>query len=312
MLSHLEWTAFNEQMIPPVQGLWKAALPYSPDPTPRLKSLLASPHFDPEGVTVVLTSNQAVGFVSAIVAKDMPEQPAKQTGYITALAVHPEYESEPLGENLLQRSEQYLYAHDAKQISATSSPGHHFFSGIDVRCTYLTDLFLKVGYEDNGQTTDMAVQWDDYVPPPWLEEAESALSAQGYVVDYARPEHHAAFLDFMQGHFPGRWYARARTHVESGRQLERAILILNASGEVVGFVRFSANGDSGGIDSIGVRSDLRGKTLGSVLLAKALQAIADRGATSAAFYYTRAIRFYESVGAQILRRYQKFRKHLSS
>jgi len=308
----LELTAFNEQTTSSVRELWKVALPYSPDPTPRLESLFACPHFDPEGVSVVLSGQRAVGFASAIVPKDASGQPTRQRGYVTALAVHPEYEGESLGEHLLQRSEQFLLAHGLNQISATAFPEHYFLPGIDVRYTYLTDLFSEAGYRVSSQPVDMEVQWDRYVPPPWLAGAEAALSGQDYTVDYAKPEYQAAFLDFMQAHFSGTWYTRARVHMESGRELERAILVLNRSGDVVGFVRFGTYGDRGSIDSIGVRSDQRGKKLGSVLLARALQGMADRGATRGVFGYTGAIRFYETVGAQIVRRYQQFEKNLPS
>ena len=158
----------------------------------------------------------------------------------------------------------------------------------------------------------MEVTWDRYEPPSWQTEVEAAVAAQGYTVDHARPEHHAAFLNFMQAHFSGTWAARARAHMESGRELERAILILNPAKDVVGFVRFGADGEGGGIDSIGVRPDLRGKKLGSVLLARALQSMADRGATRGYFGYTGAIRFYETVGAQIIRRYQQFQKNIEA
>lgn len=302
--------AFSEAMVPAVLRLWSAALPYSPVSEEKLRGLLHCPYFDSAGVTVATVDRQAVGFVAAIYKKSPDSQPVTETGYITVVAVHHDYEGEDLGLELLARAEEYLGSHGLKRIMATAFPEYYFFPGIDVRYRFLRDLFLRTGFEVHAEPVDMEVKWEHYEPPSWLEEAERAVTHQGFVIDHAKREHHTAFLNFMRDHFPGTWYDRAKAHMESGKELERAILALDRSGEIVGFVRFGVQGERGFIDSIGVREDLRKRQIGSVLLARALQGMADRGAKWGYFGYTGAVRFYERVGASIVRRYVQFKKTL--
>jgi len=301
---------FSEAMVPTVLELWSAALPYSPVSEEKLRGLLHCPYFDSAGVTVAMVDRQAVGFIAAIYKKSSDDQPVTETGYITVVAVRHDYEGQGLGLELLARAEQVLGSHGLKRIVATAFPEYYFFPGIDVRYGFLTDLFSRAGFEVHAEPVDMEVKWERYEPPSWLEEAESAVAHQGFVIVYVKREHRAAFLSFMRDHFPGTWYDRAKAHIESGKELERAILALDRSGEVVGFVRFGVEGERGYIDSIGVKEDLRKRQIGSVLLARALRGMADRGAKCGYFGYTGAVRFYERVGAGIVRRYVQFEKTL--
>ena len=294
----------DDTTLPLVMELITAALPHSRVQEGRLRQLYSGPHAGSTEATVALADGRAVGFVAAIY------RPDSDVGYVTALAVHPDYERSNLGMDLLAQAEAYLKSRGLKRALATAFPGFYFFPGIDVRYDFLTDLFTKTGFEVRGEPVDMEVTWEQYEPPSWLQEAEEAVERQGLVIDHARQQYHAAFIQFMEAHFPGPWCERARAHMASGEDLERAVLVLDG-GDVVGFVRFGASGERGSIDSIGVRPDMRGKKLGSVLLARALQGMADRGAAMGYFGYTGAIRFYETVGAQVIRRYYQFGKELA-
>lgn len=300
--------AFSETMIPTVLKLWRAALPHSPISEEKLRELLSCPHFDSAGTTVAQVDHRAVGFVAAIYEKSLQRQPITEIGYITVVAIHHDYENAGLGLKLLARAEQYLQSHGLKSLRATAFPGCYFFPGIDVRYTFLTDLFSRAEFEVYAEPVDMEVKWERYESPSWLEEAERTVARQDIVIDHAKGKHHAAFLSFMQENFPGDWYERAKAHMESGKELERAIVALDRSGEVVGFVRFVVKDERGFIDSIGVKENLRKKKVGSVLLARALQGMVDRGAKYGHFGYTSAVRFYETVGASIVRRYLQFKK----
>jgi len=300
----------DDTMLPSVLELIAAALPHSRVQEGRLRQLYSGPHASSTEATVALADGRAVGFVTAIYKTAPDGRPDSDAGYVTALAVDPDYERSSLGTDLLARAENYLKSRGLVRVLATAFPGFYFFPGIDVRYAFLTDLFTRAGFRVRGEPVDMKVTWEQYEPPSWLQEAETSVARQGLVIDHARQEHHAAFVNFMEKHFPGPWCERAKAHMASGEDLDRAVLVLDGK-DVVGFVRFGASGDRGSIDSIGVRPDMRGKKLGSVLLARALQGMANRGATMGYFGYTGAIRFYETVGAQVIRRYYQFGKELA-
>jgi ribosomal protein S18 acetylase RimI-like enzyme len=179
-----------------------------------------------------------------------------------------------------------------------------------VRYGFLTGLFSRGGFEVSSEPVDMEAELDRYGPPSWLVDAEDDLTREGFRLDHAREEHHEAFLAFMRETFPGPWCERAEEHVRSGEDLERAVLALDRDGRAVGFVRFGANGEHGYVDSIGVGPEMRGRKVGSVLLARALRGMVERGARLAHFGYTNAVRFYEGFGAKVVRRYRQFKKEL--
>lgn len=307
-------TKFRKRMVPAVLALWKDALPHTPVSEKILHArLFDHPGFDPDGLFVAeQKGGEMAGFVSTLVPASTADQSSmSEKGYVTALAIRPGCIDGGAAQRLLARAEGYLRRREIGIICATACPGAYFSPGIDVRYTHLLNAFRLAGFEESGRPVDMETEWDQYAPPAWYGDAVRTFRAAGFSMDFARPRYHDAFLDFMRTHFPGPWYERALYHMESGKDLEQAVLAFDVSGKVAGFVRFGVDGIRGYIDSIGVCKDQRKKKIGALLLGAALQGMAERGARKAAFSYTNAVHFYKKAGARIVRRYVQFAKRIA-
>lgn len=283
-------------------------------PSMFVRKVLIDPNFDPEGAPVAIMDGQVVGFGLSI-ARRLPLEDAPpdwDIGYITLMAVHPDWQRRRIGSRLLQRMEDYLRSRDRKTVLVSPYAPNYFTPGVDVNA-YAGGLqfFLKHGYQEVYRPISMDCNLLNLRVPEWVQEREHDLAQEGVAVEHYRPQLIPALFRFLRAEFPGDWQRFAReaiARIEQGDPPTR-LWIAHEQGEVVGYSHFE--GERFG--PIGVSASQRGRGIGQVLMYKTLQAMRLLGLHAAFFLWSddrTAERLYNAAGFVETRRFALLRKEL--
>lgn len=137
------YRAFRNSDPPAIAEIWRSQKPVrslAQSVTPALldRVVFAKPYFDREGFLVAEEEGRPIAFVHAgFAANDSLSDLDQTKGVIAQLLVAPHREEDAIAAELLERAEQYLADHGAKQICATgfapeSAP---FYMGLFGGCT---------------------------------------------------------------------------------------------------------------------------------------------------------------------------------
>lgn len=287
------------------------------DPISRstfVRKVLIDPNFEPEGAPTALIDGQVVGFGLSI-ARKLPLEDAPpdwDRGYITLLAVHPDYQRRGIGTRLLGAMEDYLRSRDRKVVLISPYAPNYFTPGVDVNAyAGALQFFLKHGYQEVYRPISMDCNLLTLRVPDWVQQREAELHAEGVVVEYYRPHLIPALFRFLKAEFPGDWQRFARdaiARIEMGDSPSR-LWIAHENGEVLGYSHFE--GERFG--PIGVAQSQRGRGIGQVLMYKTLQAMRLQGLHTAFFLWSddrTAERLYNAAGFVETRRFALLRREL--
>jgi ribosomal protein S18 acetylase RimI-like enzyme len=283
--------------LPKILTLWNTCLMYDRVNPALLEGFFDTSYYDPDGVLVAKVKNNIVGFIIAIGQYE-------ENGWIPLILVHPQHLSSGIGDSLLHEAESYLGGKAVKDIRVEPYGAEaRFFTGIDTRYVELIELLRRNGFHvtDDSQV-DIVKDLTGFERPAWVTSVKQSLEEQGFSFDYCEPHLRQAFLKFMAIYFGGYggWMIETRKYIEQAGDPRLRILAFR-SGEIVGFTAYAKEYDWY-IWSTGVREDLRGKKIGSVLVFLALTEMKRRGATRMCVSDC-PIEFYKVVEGEIMRRY---------
>ena len=191
--------------------------------------------------------------------------------------------------------------------------------GYDTRYEDIVGVLSRNGFRrvwsDDELDVDLLKDLRVFAPPPWVAEARAGLVREGFSFAACTPELRQRYLVFMLEHFGGYggWCTRAKEYVESGRESGFRMLAFQG-GDIVGFTEcvFGAEGEPPGdwyVYATGVRTDLRRKKIGSVLVYESLAEIKERGGDRVCIGEA-PLNFYRVVEGTVLRRYMVMRQEL--
>ena len=251
----------DREIIP----LWNLSLPFDPirEETFANKVLL-DPNFDPSGCRIACHGERIVGFVLAIVRRsswwDYPID--KDRGWITAIAVHPDYGRQKIGSNLMREALDFLIEKKRKEvIFATYSPGF-FNPGLDDKA-YPGSLafFESTGFEIEKKKFGMGIELYELKWPAAALQARVELAKGGIEIFNLSLEWIFPTTLFFRHVFP-KWYYFYWTKMI--RQDDFSEMVIAVKGqEVIGYCQ-QYLGDR--IGPFGVKSDYRGRGIGTVML----------------------------------------------
>ncbi len=284
--------------------LWSLCLIHDPLDPQCLESFFDSAYYEPDGVLVAETDGAIIGFVMGIANQG-------DTGWIPVFLVHPEHQTGDVGDSLLRSVEGFFSARGIKQVRAEPLGGRvEFFTGIDRRYHGLLSILSRNGFavSDDSQV-DIVKDLTSFEMPAWAATARQSLETQGMTFGFCEPHLRQAYLEFMTTHFGGYggWCIETRKYVEQGGD-PRLRMLAFLSGEIVGFTAY-AKEDDWYIWSTGVRKDLRGRKIASVLVFLALEEMKRRGATRMCVSNC-PIEFYKILEGEVVRRYVMMAKDL--
>jgi mycothiol synthase len=143
-------------------------------------------------------------------------------------------------------------------------------------------------------------------------EREQRLREQGIEVRNLHPNEVVDLMAFLKTHMPGDWVRHARdllTDITKGLGDYDQFVVAWHEGEIVGYCQFE--GEHFG--PYGVRSDMQGKGIGTVLMVKCLQTMRRKGLHNAWVLWTSeetAQKVYSRFGFKETRRFAILRKRL--
>lgn len=318
MSTHITISPAAPHETPQLVELWNAAFgPNWPMSEKLLRQTLDhDPYFEAEGHLVARDGDKIVGWILCKTMRNAgPEiERFKNRGGIGALCVHPNYQRQGIGSQLLNQAEAHLQTHGA-QPSILYFP-HHLLPGVPADQENALAFFDKHGYTRTGESVDMMRDLTDYEVPA---KAQAALQANPTVeIRPARLKEADAIIEMVTHEFPGGWPYSTRGHFARGGNPADMIVVAE-NNEIIGFCHTADfrspwllphvywNGllgeNYGGLGPIGVAKEHRKRGLGLALCALAVEDLKQRGVQKMVIDWTSLIDFYGQLGFKEWKRY---------
>lgn len=292
-----------------VLRLWSQCLPRDPI-TERIfmYKVLMDPNLDLDGCLVAVDGGPVVGFVLALVRRVPLGALGLQedTGWISALFVHPAYRRRGVGGQLMEAALGFLRYRGRRVVWFSSYTPNYFAPGVDLDVhAEAVPFFQRYGFEPSIEVIGMTGSILDLRIPDEVIGCEERLRDEGISVQLLESKYTFAFLSFLETHFPGDWPFVAWMKLIQGAELDEFLTGLH-DGQVVGYAQYE--GEHFG--PFGVSEALRGKGLGSVLFYRTVQQMKAKGCRHiwVAWTHGQAARFYERAGMRQNRRHAIMRK----
>jgi len=296
-------------------AVWNRALPLDPvDQATFRRKVLLDPNFDPGWLLVADVAGDVVGFSLCLIRRVPLErgdlEPAR--GWIAALGVDPAWRSRGIGALLLDRSLALFREASRQEVLLAPYTPNYFVPGVD-EVHYADGLaFLRQrGFEVVSRPLSMDANLVK-LDLSWLPEREARLGRDGVAVRLLLPCEIPALFGLLQTHMPGDWVRHAREVLTDATKglagYDQFTVALHAE-EIVGYCQFE--GDHFG--PFGVRDELQGQGIGTVLLARCLQTMRQKGLHNAWVLWTSdetAEHVYARFGFRETRRFAVVRKRL--
>jgi ribosomal protein S18 acetylase RimI-like enzyme len=309
-----------------VLAIWNAALgarfPLSRDLF--VQNGVRDPHVRPEACWLATVPGQAdaVGFCLAKVVREPigADGWLPQRGWVSLLAVDPDYQRRGVGSALLACAEQYLRAQRRTVITLGGDP-NHFLPGVPADRGALA-FFRSAGYAFAADAYDLRRALSRRMPPT----PEPGLPiARGVTIRLLQPADAPRLLAFLDEVFPGRWRYTVGRVLQQGGSIGDIMGVV-AANRVVGFAQlyhphsrwigpsvawtWGLGRLTGGIGPMGLASSFRGRGLGLALLDRSVRRLAQLGVREIVVDWTGLRDFYGRLGFSVWRRYRQGEKRL--
>jgi GNAT superfamily N-acetyltransferase len=296
-------------------ALWNRNLPLDAVTLDIFESrVLLDPNFQEEALLLASDRGRIVGFILGIsTVSDIGEaDPNHERAWITMMAVEKESQHQGIGTRLVQTLEDYFRRQGKTSISIATYPPGYFVPGIDIReYPGAITFFERMGFVRTDEAISMDAPLVHFRIAQDILEKERELAVEGVMVVSYRRELFLPYLRFMERVMPWDWVRVAR---ENLKQLTRGafqpdqIFLAMKDGEVVGYCQHEADH----FGPFGVSDAFQGKGLGTVLLARTLERMHQKGYHCAWVLWTsdRAGRLYGRFGFTESRRFVTMRKNL--
>ena len=296
-------------------SVWNATLPYDTiDAATFRRKVLLDPNSHPDWLLIAEADGRIVGFCLCLIRRVPLEgvglEPEK--GWITAMGVCEGFGRRGAGADLLTTAFELFVEAERSGVAIAPYAPNYFAPGVDVE-RYVKGLqFLhSFGFE----TVSEAISMDANIvllDTSWAAERVTDLSRRGIEVRNLLATDIPAFVRFLSEHMPGDWLRHGRqvlTDATRGLASFEQFSVAVLAGEVVGYCQFE--GEHFG--PFGVRQDMQGRGIGTVLLAHCLQTMRRHGHHNAWVLWTSgetAEKVYKQFGFTVTRRFAVVRKAL--
>jgi mycothiol synthase len=308
-------SAFHSADIEELVGVWNRNLPVDPISAGRLETrVLLDPNFREEFCLVARAGERIIGFVLGICGEGVhyPARLAGETAWILSMAVEAEHRGQGVGSALLAALEGRFQKAGRRDVWMASYPTAYIVPGVDERAypqgmAFLRGLGYQVAYRALAMDTSL---W----PPRFPEEAgvkERQLAAEGVTFHPYHSRWLSPFREFLRSQVPWDWERLALRNLRAISEggFPAAMFVLAVfEGKVVGYCQYE--GEHFG--PFGVAQGWQGRGIGTVLLARALRSMIQRGLHGAWVLWTgeEAARLYARFGFGESRRFAVLHKQI--
>lgn len=303
-----------------VEGLWQTTLGETFPVTRRVlwPRIAGRNTLEAGDGWVALQGKEVVGFVIAEI--DRASLVPLPHVCIQTLIVHPAFQRQGVGTELLRRLEQHAEESGFKTIVPGIGPWR-FWPGVPDVAPAATAFFLKSGYVRNYDCVDLYIDLRTYSPGVQVDEY---LGQQDIKVISVTQQNLGMVYDFLAREQPS-WFKSMMMMVEAGDKDH--VLVFTHGAECVGCIqtytpvsRFRGTnlvwearygGQLGGFGAVLIAHAWRGKGLGAVLCHVAATHIKKWGASGCYIDWTSeklASQLYAKVGAPVCMSYGMYSK----
>jgi ribosomal protein S18 acetylase RimI-like enzyme len=322
----LRLVPYRGSRLPQVLGVWNAALgkrfPLSPELF--VQNGVRDPHVRPDACWLATVPGRA-GAIGVCLAKVVREPLGAdgwlpQRGWVSLLAVHPDYQRRGVGSALLACAEQYLRAQRRTVVALGGDP-NHFLPGVPADRGALA-FFRAAGYIFDAEAFDLRRGVSRRATPA---TDPTAPVVRGVTIRALQPADAPRLLTFLDRVFPGRWRYTVGRILQQGGSIGDIMGVV-ADNRVVGFAQLYHPGSrwigpsvawtwgqgrrTGGIGPMGLASTFRGRGLGLALLDRSVRHLARLGVREIIVDWTGLRDFYGRLGFSVWRRYRQGEKRL--
>ena len=265
--------------------------------------VLLDHNFQAINLPVAIEDDRVVGFVLALTRR-VPFGPhgiEADRAWITAFGVHPDYRRRGIGSALFAHLLQRLEEEKRTTIDISPYEPNYFAPGIDVNAypEAIEILQKRFGFRIHERAISMGMDLSNFELPADMLEHERQLRREGITVQPFTSSDLPDLMNFLLDEFGWGWYDYYRTSLLElcgGGSPKTDLIVARQQGDVVGV---SHHRDER-FGPFGVRSDLRNRGLGRILLFRCLEAMAARHIYYAYFMWTEedAARLYARTGFQ--------------
>jgi GNAT superfamily N-acetyltransferase len=272
------------------EGLWLAAMPAA---WPLL----------PAGLAVLgdgLVAEAGTG-PAGLVAVDM-------AGSIPLILVHPAWQGRGIGTGLMTAALDRLRTGGVSEVTAGSGGDSYIWPGVPRDLPAAVAFFTARGWRHTHDTLDLVADLAGYQLPPG---AGKGAARAGVGLTLASKGDLPEVLAFEAATFPEwvRWFSAARGQVLIARDRAGNVagaLMLDGPGADTVFAPMLGPA-AGTIGCVGVAPPLHGRGIGTALVTRASQILAQAGTRACHVGWTTRETFYRRAGYQPWRRYAMFR-----
>ena len=269
---------------------------------------------------IIYAEGRAVGFALASSLRDDPETSSPGSGWIDAIAVHPDARGSGAGTALLAWAEGWAREQGCPKVmlGASLRPWVHGLPaalGSD-------GFFLRRGYlpgPHRARSWDMAHRLTEYEAPVTARRSLPITVLPG------KQGQEEALVAYHRREFPGRWHDELKEYLSEGGRISDYMILWSERG-IDGVCRLTFEDSERPLDrfyphrlphpwaqlgSIGVSADCRGKGYGAVLLDAGLRRLRDCGVDGCIIDWTGLLDFYGQFGFKPYREYLMLSKSLN-
>ena len=272
---------------------------------------LLSPNFDPAGTFIAEENGRIAGWASGqIVRKDFDvwgSQSRKNAG--TGFLMPPAIKEVETGKKLIAAVEEYFRQGGCVRSKGAAAGYTLFPNGVDPEAYPVVHrAFEESGYAFSAFSHSMGRSLENYSIPEAVQAKIDRLAAEGILAGICGYDDLPGLRHLLAETELNGWMHLPLRKAEQGC-LDEAVVVRKGS-DVVGYCQYNYFGEAERIGPFGVSRDMRGKGLGTVMVAKLLEVMAERGFKYAWFASCteQRIPFYSRNGLQVFKKKSIFVK----
>lgn len=273
-------------------------------------NVLLDTNFQPDGLVVAEASGQVVGAIYAVAPVSGLEPLPADGSWISFFFVHPAWQHQGIGTELVSRAVAWLKGQGAAWINFSGYAPAYFLPGLDDELyPEAMRVLAAAGFMTQYSPVAMDASLATYRTPQDVLELQAQREADGYTFYSASYGDLPEAIVFAAEKLAPDWGKVIRESTLRHGHPERVLISRDPAGAIVGFATYASYG--GNVERFGpfgVDENQRGTGLGKILLHRTMTQMRSEGAHSAWFLWTGeqspAGQLYLTSGYAITRTFQ--------
>jgi len=295
-----------------VVELWNRCLPLDPITREMFEDrVLLDPNFDAAGCRVASDGERVVGFAHAVV-RTSPHprgfesllERDRETGWLIALFVHPDCRRRGIGTRLLYEALGFIRSRGRRRVALFNYTPNYLLVGLDeTGYPGAREFYVRHGFRIVGESVGMGIDLNGYAVPAEVRALERRLAADGIEAVYFERRHIMPTLGFLSESFP-HWVHYFLDKLARGHEPDEIVIVLKGK-QVIGYCQHRYYQHVERTGPFGVRQDMRGRGVGTLMLHRLLERMAQKGYKFAWFTSTdpETAKYYARAGYRVIRRH---------